>query len=79
MCIEGAPATLGQMREQLGRRDKVAQTALRLKLDAAMEGFYQPIVEAVVRFRYITLAGFGAFLLVVGGAFLSGLLSLRSK
>lgn len=41
------------------------QTRLRLKLDAAMENFYRPILLAVIRFRYITLAVFAASLLVV--------------
>jgi multidrug efflux pump subunit AcrB len=42
-----------------------AQTRLRIKLDAAMERFYKPILAAVIRFRYITIAVFSAFLLVV--------------
>ncbi|MCZ6671985.1 MAG: efflux RND transporter permease subunit [Verrucomicrobia bacterium] len=41
------------------------QTKIRLKLDAAMERFYQPILAGVIRFRYITLAVFASSLLVV--------------
>jgi multidrug efflux pump subunit AcrB len=48
----------------LSRFDQ-AQTRLRVKLDAGMERFYQPILTGVIRFRYITLAVFAASLLVV--------------
>jgi multidrug efflux pump subunit AcrB len=49
-----------------------AQTRLRRKLDAAMEGFYRPVLAAVIRFRYITIAVFASSLLVVGAYTLSG-------
>jgi multidrug efflux pump subunit AcrB len=49
-----------------------AQTKLRLKLDAAMEGFYRPILATVIRFRYITVTVFASFLLVVVGYTYSG-------
>jgi multidrug efflux pump subunit AcrB len=42
-----------------------SQTKLRLKLDAAMEKFYRPILSAAIRFRYITIAVFASSLLVV--------------
>ena len=48
------------------------QTKIRLKLDAAMERFYKPILTAVIRFRYITIAVFAAALLVVIGYTSSG-------
>lgn len=49
-----------------------AQTALRLKLDAAMEGFYRPILTTAMRYRYLTIAFFGAGLLVIIGYISSG-------
>lgn len=48
------------------------QTKLRLKLDAGMENFYRPILHHVIRLRYITLAVFAAFLLIVIGYTWSG-------
>ncbi len=49
-----------------------AQTALRVKLDSAMEGFYRPILNLVIRLRYVTLAVFAAVLLIVIGYTWSG-------
>ncbi len=49
-----------------------SQTKLRLKLDSAMEGFYKPILLTVLRFRYLTIAVFGAALLIVIGYTTSG-------
>lgn len=49
-----------------------AQTELRVKLDSAMEGFYRPILNLVIRLRYITLAVFAAVLLIVIGYTWSG-------
>jgi len=47
-----------------------AQTKLRLKIDAAMESFYHPILALALRFRYITLAIFvSSFLIVVAYLF----------
>jgi multidrug efflux pump subunit AcrB len=42
-----------------------AQTKLRLRLDATMEGFYKPILTGAIRFRYITIAIFSSALLMV--------------
>lgn len=42
-----------------------AQTRFRMKLDVAMERFYNPILRNTIRFRYITIAVFAAALLVV--------------
>lgn len=53
------------------RFDK-AQTRLRIKLDAAMERFYDPILNASIRFRYVTIAIFGSSLLVLIGYTMSG-------
>ena len=51
------------------RFDK-AQTKLRLKIDAAMERFYHPILAVAIRFRYITLAIFvSSFVIVVAYLF----------
>jgi len=44
-----------------GRFDAV-QTRFRLRLDAAMEGLYRPLLNAAIRFRYLTVAAFGAAL-----------------
>ena len=49
-----------------------AQTKLRLKIDAAMERFYHPILAAALRFRYITLAIFASSFLVVVAYLFSG-------
>ena len=49
-----------------------AQTGLRLKLDAAMERFYRPILTTTIRYRYYTIAFFGAGLLIVIGYVTSG-------
>lgn len=49
-----------------------AQTALRVKLDSAMEGFYRPVLNLVIRLRYVTLAVFAAALLIVIGYTWSG-------
>ena len=51
--------------ESIFSRFDRAQTSLRLKLDSAMEGFYQPILTTALRFRYITMAIFAASLIVV--------------
>ncbi|MCH8218138.1 MAG: efflux RND transporter permease subunit [Planctomycetes bacterium] len=53
------------------RFDRV-QTKLRLKIDAAMERFYKPILGAAIRFRYITIAIFASSLLVVVAYLFSG-------
>ena len=49
-----------------------AQTTLRLKLDAAMERCYRPFLNTAIRFRYYTIAIFGAVLLVIIGYVTSG-------
>ena len=49
-----------------------SQTRLRVKLDLAMERFYRPILDTVIRFRYITVAVFVAGLLIVIGYTWSG-------
>ncbi|UCG60162.1 MAG: efflux RND transporter permease subunit [Phycisphaerales bacterium] len=49
-----------------------AQAGLRLKIDAAMECFYHPILALALRFRYITLATFVSLFLVVVAYLLSG-------
>lgn len=48
------------------------QTAFRLKLDAAIEKLYQPVLDAAIRYRYITLAAFLGGLIAVGGYVASG-------
>jgi len=49
-----------------------SQTKLRLKLDAAMERFYHPILALAIRFRYITLAIFASSFLIVVAYLFSG-------
>jgi multidrug efflux pump subunit AcrB len=49
-----------------------AQTRLRLKIDAAMESFYHPILALSLRFRYITLAIFASSFLIVVAYLFSG-------
>jgi len=47
-----------------------AQTKVRLRIDAAMERFYHPILAAALRFRYITLVVFvSSFAIVVAYLF----------
>jgi len=47
-----------------------AQTKLRIKIDAAMERFYHPILTLALRFRYITLVVFvSSFVIVVAYLF----------
>jgi multidrug efflux pump subunit AcrB len=65
------PSHLGYSRKRphadsiFSRFDR-AQTRMRLKLDAAMERFYHPILDAALRHRYITLALFlSSFMVVV--------------
>ncbi|MEJ6603040.1 MAG: efflux RND transporter permease subunit [Opitutaceae bacterium] len=41
------------------------QTALRVRLDKAMENFYRPILMSAIRHRYITITVFSAGLLVL--------------
>ena len=53
------------------RFDRV-QTQLRLKIDAAMERFYHPVLAAAIRFRYITLAVFASSFLMLVGYLFSG-------
>ncbi len=48
------------------------QTAFRLKLDAAIERTYRPILSAAIRYRYFTIAAFVTGLLVVGAYVWSG-------
>ncbi len=52
-------------KKSLFSRFDQAQTRLRLKLDAAMERFYKPVLDVSIRFRYITIALFSSFLLVL--------------
>ena len=49
-----------------------AQTRLRIRLDAAMERFYRPILDTAIRLRYITITVFAASLLVLIGYTMSG-------
>jgi len=49
-----------------------SQTKLRLKLDAAMERFYHPVLALAIRFRYITLAIFASSFLIVVAYLFSG-------
>ena len=42
-----------------------AQTRFRLKLDAAMERYFRPLLNAAIRYRYFTVAAFAAALAVV--------------
>lgn len=49
-----------------------AQAGLRLKIDAAMERFYHPILAMAIRFRYVTLAIFASLFLIVVSYLLSG-------
>jgi len=49
-----------------------AQAGLRLKIDAAIERFYHPILALAVRFRYITLAVFVSSFIVVVAYLFSG-------
>ena len=53
------------------RFDRI-QTTLRLKIDAAMERFYHPILAAALRFRYITLAIFASSFLILVAYLFSG-------
>jgi len=53
------------------RFDQV-QTRLRIRLDAAMERFYRPILDTAIRLRYITITVFAASLLVLIGYTMSG-------
>jgi len=62
----------GPRNDSIFSRFDQAQTRLRLKLDAAMEGFYEPILAGVIRYRYVTIAVFASFLLVVIGYTFSG-------
>lgn len=49
-----------------------AQTRFRLKIDAAMERLYHPILAMALRFRYITLAVFASSFLVLLAYLFSG-------
>jgi multidrug efflux pump subunit AcrB len=55
------------------------QTALRLKLDGAIERGYKPILEAAIRNRYITVAAFCAVLVVVAAYVWSGHISFTFR
>ena len=59
-------------RDSIFSRFDRAQTKLRLKIDAAMERFYHPILAAALRFRYITLAVFASSFLILVGYLFSG-------
>jgi len=48
------------------------QTKLRLRIDAAIERFYHPVLATAVRFRYITLAIFASSFLIVVAYLFSG-------
>ncbi len=71
------PSHLGYSRKHIhpdsifSRFDRV-QTRLRLKLDAAMERFYHPILDMALRHRYVTLAIFLSSFMVVVAYLASG-------
>jgi multidrug efflux pump subunit AcrB len=53
------------------RFDRI-QTKLRLKIDAAMERFYHPVLAVALRFRYITLAIFASSFMILVAYLFSG-------
>jgi multidrug efflux pump subunit AcrB len=71
-CLLILPAHLAFSRKQrqatswFARFDR-KQTVFRLKLDAAIERFYRPVLEFSLRNRYLTVAAFlGALLMMIG-------------
>lgn len=75
-CLLILPAHLAFTRKKNGHSWFAAfdqkQTALRLKLDAAMEGFYRPILAAAIQQRHLTLCIFVAVLSVAAAYVWSG-------
>jgi len=76
-CLLILPAHLAFSRKNPHRDSWFArfdrkQTAFRTKLDDAIEHWYQPVLEAAIRHRYLTLATFLSALALVGAYVASG-------
>jgi multidrug efflux pump subunit AcrB len=55
------------------------QTAFRLRLDAAIERLYRPLLNAVIHHRFVTISAFTAALVVVGAYVASGRISFTFR
>lgn len=76
-CLLILPAHLAASHKKEGRKTPFAifdrmQTRVRGRLDAGMESLYRPLLELAMRWRYLTVAVFGAALLVACAWMASG-------